>query len=30
MMRVNVNVIAATASVDNESDFDPKLSRYTL
>ena len=30
MMKVNVNVIAATAPVDNESDSDPKVSRYTL
>ena len=28
MMKVTVNVIVATAPVDNESDSDPKLSRY--
>ena len=28
MMKVNVNVIVATAAVDTESDSDPKLSRY--
>ena len=28
MIKVNVNVIVATAAVDNESDSDPKLSRY--